>query len=93
MLCDGVQCAGEVEVVGVEPGEDVTRRSVEAVTNCGRLSFVFAGLPVGDVLLVFPDNIRGSVRAAAVDDDELEVRVALVDDGADRLLQELRLVV
>ena len=44
-------------------------------------------------MFVFPDDIDGAVCRAAVHDDVFEVGVALEEDGADRLLDELALVV
>ena len=48
--------------------------------------------PISQPGLIFPDDIQGVIGAAAVDDDVFQVGIALQQDRADGLLDELPLV-
>ena len=48
--------------------------------------------PVCQLLFVLSDNLNAVIRAAAVDDDVLKIRVTLLQDGEDGLFKELPLV-
>ena len=58
-----------------------------------RLTMILLAHPIGQPVFVSPDDIDGAVGRAAVHDDVLEIGVALKEDGADCLLDELALIV
>src|SRR5215470_7717767 len=64
----------KIAVVGVEPGQKNPRGSSQSLVDGVALSAVWLAHPVAQVPLVLPDQRDAIVRAAAIDDDVLEVR-------------------
>src|SRR5438034_1056636 len=74
-----------------KPEVDV-KRDVDALVDRMALSPVGFAYPVAQVLLVLPDHPDALICAATVDDDVLEVRIALVEHRANGPLDERALV-
>src|SRR3954454_18554031 len=87
-----LQCAGQEVVVAVQIGHDLSRRTRQPLVDRVGLPGVRLGDPPGEAVLVAAGDLHGLVRCTAIDDHVLEVRVALVQDGADRPLDETPLV-
>ena len=65
----------------------------EAVVDRGHLAGVLLRDQLVEPTLVAAGDLEAPVGRAVVDDDVLDVGVVLLEDGQDRLLEELRLVV
>ena len=87
------QRSRQIEIVRVEPAENISRRQRKAFIEGVSLTAILFTFPVRQVALVFLDDLGAVVGAPAVDDDVLQVRILLADHGQDRLLQETALVV
>src|SRR5688572_7161434 len=85
--------AGQIEIVAVEKGEDVSGRAFESFIDRVDLSAILFADPVGEAIFVLANDRDAFVSAAAVDDDVLERFVALLQDGKDRLFEKPALVV
>ena len=87
---DPVERARQEGVVGVEEREDVSRREREALVDGVALPAVRLAddLQMGIVL----QDLRRVVRGHSVDDDVLDVGVALGEDALDRVPYETRLI-
>ena len=48
--------------------------------------FIASAYPPGNVVFILMDDVNGSIRRTAIDDDIFKIRVALINDGADGLL-------
>jgi hypothetical protein len=83
-----VKGSGFVEVVAVEPGEDVAGGCVEALGN--RIVEVAVGPlnQAADVLGVALENAWGIVGGTAIDDDVFEVGVVLTGDAEEGLFEK-----
>ncbi len=84
---------GEIEVVGVEPAENIARGSREALVQGVALTRVALAAPETDVGLVAANNLHGIIGRSPVDDDELKVRPSLVQDRQDAAFDERARVV
>jgi hypothetical protein len=73
-------------IAGVKPAHDSSCGSGEAGVKGVIHSFIPAAYPPGNVFFIFVDDVNGSIRGTAIDDDIFEIRVALVNDGADGFL-------
>ena len=84
---------GGVEVVAIDVGVDVAGGAGETLVEGVGLAVVLFADPIGEMLLVFFDDVDAAVGAATVDEDVFEVGVALAEDGVDGLLEVLRLLI
>src|SRR5580658_9888440 len=90
------KAVGLVEVVRVQPSNDVARRHTETLVDSVALAAIFLRNPAqmlparhrGESL----ENLNRAVSGGAVDDDVLESRIMLAFDAAQRRLDKLRLV-
>lgn len=83
---------GQVHVIRVQPGEDVTCRARERSIDRCRLSVIFLAYPPGQMAFVFLNDRDAAIAATAVDDDVFEVGIVLAEDGEAGLLEKGRLV-
>ena len=82
---DRPQRALEVEVVRVEPGQDVTLAAARAFVDGGRLAAVGPARPVGQPAFERPDHVQGLVGRSAVHHHDLEPRIVLPEDAVESL--------
>jgi hypothetical protein len=92
MPADYVQCAWIKRVVAAQPIHDVAGTHSKAFVNRVRLAGVFFAHPVGEMLLVFPNDFDTAIRAPAIDNYVLKIWVFLFDNRANRCFQRCRLV-
>src|ERR1700676_2609036 len=69
-------------IAGVKPTHNSSRGAGEARVKRVIHAFIPAAYPPGNVVFIFADDVNGSVRGAAVHHDILEIRIALINDGA-----------
>src|SRR5712671_1598905 len=82
----------KIEIVAVQERENVSRGSREPLVDRVGLAAVFFGHPVGEVLFMPADDVDALVRAAAVDDDVLDLRAFLAEHRSDGLFEESPLI-
>ena len=87
-----VEGSRQIEVVAVQIGPEIAGGPRHPLVDRVALAPVLATFPVGEPVGVPPDDLDRAVRRAAIDDDVFEVRIALVEDRADRRLEEPGLV-
>src|SRR5882724_2020585 len=80
-------------IAGVEPAHDVAGGSCEAGVQGVVDAFIGLADPPRNLFLVFADDIGGAVGRGSIYDEVLQVGVALIDDGANRVLNITRSVV
>src|SRR5579862_385981 len=83
-------CSRKVEIVGVEPAEDLARCQGETLVD--RVGLPLVGLRDPAHLRVAPQDLQRLVRRSAVDDNVLDAWVVLAENTLDRLLDEGTLV-
>ncbi len=86
------QRARSQPVVAVQPGDDLARGAGHALVDCLALALVGLADNVGQPVAVGAEDVECAVGRTAVDDDVLDVRVALREYRPDRLLEILALV-
>src|SRR5438128_12176669 len=66
----------KIEIIGVQPSENITGRATEALVERLGLSAIGLGHPGGEPWFVAPNEIRAAVRRSAIHHDVLEIRIA-----------------
>jgi len=85
--------AWSIEIIGVQPCNDLPSRPFESLIDGICLSAVRFANPECYPAFIFSDNFNALVCAASIDDDVLKIRVTLQEHRPDRLLNEPALVV
>jgi hypothetical protein len=85
-------CARAVDVVRIEPCQNLAAGAGEAPVDRICLPGIRLRAPEGQAVLVAANDFKAAIRRTAVDDDVLQVRVVLGKDRLDRSGQERRLV-
>jgi hypothetical protein len=88
----GVEGAGQVVVVAVDVGDELAGGSSQTLVEGVGLPTVGLGDPPGEAIAIALDDLRRTVGRAPVDDDVLQIGVALVEDGVQGSLDERSLV-
>ena len=92
MFSDLLQCSRKVRISTVENRDDVSGRFVESFVN--RLRGILKSLltpPVQAVVIRFEDSFCFFVMAP-IGDQIFEIRVILIENRADRLVQQVRTI-
>ena len=90
---DGPQGAGEIEIVGIEPGHDLAVGAGQAVMEHGAESAIGLGDDLAEMGTVFFENGWAAIGAGVLHDDVLEVGVALAENGEEGFFEVGLLVV
>jgi hypothetical protein len=88
LLCDLEEAVFPEKIVTVQPALDIAGCPLEAFDKAERLAAIRLTDPIGNMLLVLADNLNRLVPRAAVDDDEFEVGIPLIQYTAQRALKE-----
>src|SRR5205823_3987717 len=91
-LAGELQRTGEEEVIRIEPAENLAGSHLKSGGKGIRLSFVLSAVPIGQLRLMAADDVDRAVDAAAVEDEVLEIGIALVENAAQRGLDEFALI-
>ena len=88
---DGSERSGGVEIVAVEPADDLSFRTLDSLVDGIGLPFVGLGEKAQPARIALQD-IDGLVGAAAIDDQIVETLDLLLQDASQRALDESALV-
>ena len=77
LLSDILQDTGEIHVIAIKPRENVAGASRKPFVDSMRLPVILFADPVRNPRFVLADDIDALVRTPAIDDDVLEIRIAL----------------
>ena len=89
----GRQCTRQVDVVAVQPGEDLAVRATEPLVDGIALTVVLLATPIMKITVVLLDDLAAAVGTPAIHHNILEVGIALEQDRADGFFEILGLVV
>ena len=87
------QRRGQVQVVTVEPAKDPAGCTSETLIDGCRLAAVRIGAPKGKVTLVSGDDVRRFIRAARVQQQDLQLGIVLRNQALQSRAEEAPLVV
>lgn len=90
---DRCKCAGRQHVTAVQPGENRAARERHSLIYRVALPAVFLADDVTESPFVPFQDAEGFIVGAAVANDVLDVRVSLIGDGEDGLLDEPALII
>jgi hypothetical protein len=86
-----LESAGVVDVVGIQPADDLSTRNRESFVDGVRLSAIRLGYPAtaGRIL---PQNVNCFISAAGVEDQQLNVLETLIENAQYGSLDESALI-
>src|SRR6266700_702574 len=76
-----LESAREIVVVAVDEGDDVARRTSQALVDGLGLAPVGLAHPPGEIILVTPNDLDGPIRGSPVHHEVFQLLVALVEHG------------
>src|SRR5687767_13684135 len=83
----GLDCAGQIIIIRIQPGHDLTLRTRHPfVDRLGLTGLLFRG-PICQARRVFLDDLRTATRGSAVDDDIFDARISLIEYGSQGLFE------
>ncbi|MCU0488249.1 MAG: hypothetical protein MUE67_04760 [Anaerolineales bacterium] len=85
--------AGEIDVIGVQPGDDLAGGSPEALINCLSLTPVWFRDPPGQAVGVPLDDCRAFIGGGAIHNAIFQLDAILLKDRLDGLFQEGGLII
>ena len=85
-------CARQIEVIRVEPGDDLPVRMGKPLVDGLGLPAVLLADPPGQPVCILLDDLHAAVGRTAIDDDVLDVVIVLLQDGKHGLPEEGRLI-
>jgi len=88
-----VQSSGTVEIVGIQICQDVSGRVTKSLGDGIRCAGIFFRYPIGQALIVSPDDFDGIVGRAAINHDVFQIGVILRQHRLHREIDEAALVV
>ena len=76
---NGVECAGLKLIVATEPTDNISSTARKALIDCIRLTGILFRNPPVNPMRKFPNQVDAAVARPAVDDDNLEPLILLVN--------------